>query len=107
MSTPYRSSPWGNNTPDFWETIRQAQAEEKRRRPTDDAFAYQRKPKAKPAAPVSPWAVLGVAPGSTVNVIKAAYRRWVKLTHPDLGGDPEQFIQIQEAYKTIMREYHV
>jgi curved DNA-binding protein CbpA len=27
-----------------------------------------------------------------------AYRRLVKLHHPDAGGDPEQFHRIQQAY---------
>jgi hypothetical protein len=34
--------------------------------------------------------------------IKQAYRRQVKRFHPDIGGDPQAFIKIQDAYEKLM-----
>lgn len=36
------------------------------------------------------------------RVIKAAYRRQAKQSHPDLGGDPGVFRKIHEAYEQLM-----
>ena len=49
----------------------------------------------------NPWTILGVAPDATPDQIKAAYRQLVKDHHPDRGGDPERFMQIQQAYQQI------
>ncbi|MBC7325228.1 MAG: J domain-containing protein [Moorella sp. (in: Bacteria)] len=45
--------------------------------------------------------MLGLAPGATLAEIKAAYRRLVKLHHPDAGGDPEVFMKIHAAYQNL------
>lgn len=49
-------------------------------------------------------AVLGLPSNATEQQIKEAYREKVKTTHPDMGGDPESFQQVKEAYATA-REY--
>lgn len=46
-------------------------------------------------------AVLGLPSNATEQQIKDAYREKVKAVHPDTGGDPEAFRQVNEAYATI------
>jgi curved DNA-binding protein CbpA len=52
-----------------------------------------------------PYAVLGVAPGASSEELHDAYRRLVKVHHPDRnGGSAEstrKFQQIQEAYEAV------
>lgn len=45
--------------------------------------------------------VLGVGTDSTPDEIKVAYRARVKDAHPDRGGDPVEFRQVQQAYNTL------
>jgi len=45
--------------------------------------------------------LLGVNHTTTPGEIKKAYRKLASKHHPDKGGDPEQFKQIQEAYETL------
>ncbi len=47
------------------------------------------------------YAVLGLNPNASVEEVKKAYRKKVKEHHPDAGGDPEKFKQVQEAYENI------
>src|SRR3954451_3589644 len=52
-----------------------------------------------------PYRVLGVAPGASSEELHDAYRRLVKLHHPDRnGGSPEstrRFQEIQQAYDAV------
>src|SRR3954468_1478066 len=52
-----------------------------------------------------PYRVLGVSPGSSSEELHDAYRRLVKLHHPDRNGGSEQsarrFAEIQEAYEDL------
>jgi hypothetical protein len=41
-------------------------------------------------------------PGNLQQRIKSAYRRQVKKHHPDIGGHPQTFIKIQEAYEKLI-----
>jgi len=47
------------------------------------------------------YAVLGLNPGASIEEVKKAYRKKVKEYHPDAGGDPEKFKQVQAAYENI------
>lgn len=47
--------------------------------------------------PVSYWKVLGVPPGSSADVVDAAYRKLAKTLHPDLGGPPGAMAEINHA----------
>lgn len=49
--------------------------------------------------------VLGVAPDATRDEIRAAYRKLVKETHPDHGGDARRFMEVHAAYETLIRKY--
>jgi len=44
---------------------------------------------------------LGLKPGATYAAIRAAYRQLAKEAHPDAGGDPEQFAELQEAHDVL------
>lgn len=61
------------------------------------------------ARPVrDPYQVLGVSPGASDDALRAAYRRLVKLHHPDHnGGSPEaarRFEEVQDAYAQVVRQ---
>lgn len=45
--------------------------------------------------------ILGVKPNSTIEEIKRAHKEKVKEHHPDLGGNPEVFKKVQEAYEIL------
>src|SRR3954453_3249157 len=53
--------------------------------------------------PRDPYRVLGVSPGASSEELHDAYRRLVKLHHPDRNGgseeSPRRFAEIQEAYE--------
>jgi DnaJ-class molecular chaperone len=44
---------------------------------------------------------LGVSPDATDEEIKKAYRKLVMQHHPDRGGDPEKFKEVQNAYEIL------
>ena len=48
-----------------------------------------------------PHEVLGVAEDATLDVAKAAYRRLAGIHHPDKGGDPTRFREIQSAWDAM------
>jgi hypothetical protein len=45
---------------------------------------------------------LGVATSAEEGIIRAAYKHLAKTHHPDKGGDPARFLQIQTAYETLI-----
>jgi hypothetical protein len=51
----------------------------------------------------SPWEVLGIRAGATLEEIKTAYRRRARETHPDLnpGIDRAVFQRVQAAYQKL------
>jgi curved DNA-binding protein len=48
-----------------------------------------------------PYRVLGVAREASPEELQDAYRRLVKLHHPDRGGSAERFLEIQAAYAAV------
>ncbi len=44
---------------------------------------------------------LGLTRGAGDGDLRAAFQRAVKATHPDRGGDPEQFRQVLDAYRFL------
>lgn len=49
----------------------------------------------------SPYEVLGVASTATQDDIRRAYRRMLRQTHPDTGGDSARFVAVQEAWTLL------
>lgn len=45
--------------------------------------------------------ILEVSRTASLDEIKQAYKKKVKQHHPDIGGDPEKFKQINEAYEIL------
>jgi len=45
--------------------------------------------------------LLGVANTATQEEVREAYRRLIRLTHPDVGGTDMLFRQVKEAYDTL------
>lgn len=48
-----------------------------------------------------PYEALGLTKGASDDEVKKAYRKHVLRTHPDKGGDPEQFKKVQGAYDIL------
>src|SRR5689334_24892861 len=52
-----------------------------------------------------PYRVLGLSPGASSEEVHDAYRRLVKLHHPDRNGGSEasarRFAEVQEAYEAV------
>jgi hypothetical protein len=53
-----------------------------------------------PLAP-SPYAVLGVRSDASDGELRRAYRRKLRETHPDTGGDAAEFDRVQHAWEQI------
>ena len=47
------------------------------------------------------YSILGVDKKSSADDVKNAYRRLAKSCHPDVGGDPEKFKSVSEAYEIL------
>lgn len=48
------------------------------------------------------WALLGVPSTASEEMIKDRFRHLAKSAHPDKGGAPEKWAQLQEAYNQAM-----
>lgn len=49
----------------------------------------------------SPYKILGVSEGASLEECKKAMRRLSRKYHPDLGGDANMFVKINKAYESI------
>lgn len=56
-----------------------------------------------PDSPLAPSAydVLGVAPGAGQEELRRAFRRRLRQTHPDAGGDAAVFVRVQRAWEQV------
>ncbi len=51
---------------------------------------------------VSSWELLGLPAGSTLAAVKAAFRQRALATHPDHGGDADEFRALHQAYERLV-----
>ena len=51
-----------------------------------------------------PYEVLGIRSDALATIIEASYKALAKVHHPDVGGDPDKFKEIQDAYERIKKE---
>ena len=49
----------------------------------------------------SPYTILGVPESASDSEIKKSYRKLALQKHPDKGGDPEEFVEISNAYDVL------
>ena len=47
---------------------------------------------------------LGLRPDATAAEVKSAAKRLMAESHPDAGGDPEEFMAVHEAYEVLSDE---
>ena len=61
-----------------------------------------------PDSPISatPYEVLGVSPSAGQDELRRAYRRLLRQTHPDTGGDAARFVAVQTAWERIGTPAH-
>ena len=52
-----------------------------------------------------PYAVLGVPQDAAPQAVRDAYKRRVRETHPDKGGDTESFRKIDQVYKELAKDF--
>lgn len=52
---------------------------------------------------MTPYQVLGLVPGASLDEIKAAYRRRMMQCHPDKGGSEEEAKMINRAYEQLTK----
>jgi hypothetical protein len=50
------------------------------------------------------WEVLGLSRTCTRKEIEAAYKKKIKLHHPDNGGDPHKWEELQDAYQQGLKQ---
>lgn len=49
----------------------------------------------------TPYEILGVSIGASVDECKKAYRKLCAKYHPDNGGDPNKFDEVNKAWTAI------
>jgi len=54
-----------------------------------------------------PYSILGIKPGTKLKDIKSAYKQKAQQYHPDAGGTVTEWLQISEAYESIIKKKHV
>jgi hypothetical protein len=47
--------------------------------------------------------LLGVPVDADPGQVRRAYRMWVRVAHPDAGGDPVHFARLTQARRTLLR----
>ena len=49
----------------------------------------------------SPYDVLGVSPTASTHELRQAYRRMLRVAHPDTGGSEQRFHAVQHAWTLV------
>jgi hypothetical protein len=61
-----------------------------------------RAPGARPTTPQSAWTTLRLAPGASLAEVRKAFRQLARETHPDHGGNADDFRAVQQAYERLV-----
>lgn len=61
-----------------------------------------RAPGHRPPAQRSAWTTLRIAPGASLAEVRKAFRQLALETHPDHGGDADDFREVQDAYQRLV-----
>ena len=91
-STGGVSEPQSNLWKERWSAFKEGKNESRAKAPKQDMSWGD-----------SPFEVLYVTTAAPKEVIQAAYRILCKMTHPDVGGNPEEMKRINEAYDKLKR----
>ena len=70
----------------------------------DFALQLRHVGRGEPPPTEDPYAVLKIDRQASMSAIRAAYRRRALETHPDRGGHPGAFLQVQHAYGRLVEE---
>ena len=70
----------------------------------DFALQLRHVGRGEPPPTEDPYEVLKVPTGASSAAVRAAYRRRALETHPDRGGTPGLFLQVQHAYRRLCEE---
>ncbi|WP_276257173.1 J domain-containing protein [Halomontanus rarus] len=99
---------WDNprdNAQDLYHYLNETRMQEQRGTVTAESeYEKLRLPSADDAVAADPpaYAVLGVDPDADQSAIRAAYRERVMETHPDRGGDEDEFMCVERAKETLL-----
>lgn len=53
----------------------------------------------------NPWTVLGLTPGASLEEVKKACRKIMRVIHPDMSGIPKWYAQtVNDAYRKLLEE---
>ena len=52
-----------------------------------------------------PYQILKVHPSAKLEEIKQAYRKLVKIHHPDKGGDSEIMLEVNSAWEILKKKH--
>jgi len=69
----------------------------KRKEPTGPAAKLREEP-------TSAWSILGLESTASLVDVKRAFRKRALETHPDRGGEAEQFRKVQAAYEKLVKK---
>ena len=47
--------------------------------------------------------LLGVSPEADPDTVRHAWRMWARIAHPDVGGDPVHFAQLEQARRILIQ----
>jgi len=64
-------------------------------------FDERQAPEFYPLKKSNSYEILGIDRGADDDEIKKAFRKMALKTHPDKGGDEEQFKKVREAYECL------
>lgn len=51
----------------------------------------------------SSYKTLHLLPTAPIFVVEAVWKAFTRVKHPDVGGDPEEFLILKKAYETIKK----